>query len=92
MSVFNGKKTTNVHHHAPKAPATEAPKVNHERFFRIVEHPLKPGDTFRGYQPELIEVADGMVIERKLINKPDMFEYAQSHMIDLMDPRNHAEV
>lgn len=62
-----------------------------ESFFRIVEHDLKPGETYRGYQCERIEIIDDKVTARELINKPDMFEYAQSAMLDLMDPRNHVE-
>lgn len=59
-----------------------------EKFFRIVELDLKSGDSFRGYQPEIITVQDGVVIDREMVSKPDLFEFAQAAAVDLIDPRN----
>ncbi len=66
--------------------------IPEEFFFRITELPQKPGDTYRGYQCEKITLVDGAEIKRELIDKPNMFEYAQSKMLDLMDPRERTEV
>lgn len=60
-----------------------------EMFIRIVEHEMKPGDAYRGYQAEVVEVLGDKVISRRLVDKPNLFEYAQSHAIDLVDPRNY---
>jgi hypothetical protein len=72
-----------------KAKEVSAPR---ERFFRIVELPLGPGDTLRGYQAEMVSVEGDRIVERVLLDKPNMFEYAQTHLVDLMDPRNNVEV
>ena len=66
-------------------------KTKVEKFFRIVEHPLKPGEVFRGYQGEEISIDGDRVIGRKLIDKSNLFEYAQTHIVDLMDPRNNVK-
>ncbi len=63
----------------------KAPKP--EKFFRLVEHDLENGDTLRGYQPELVEILGDRVTHRTLLEKPDVFEYAQTRLIDLIDPR-----
>lgn len=62
-----------------------------EKFYRIKEHDLLPGDVYKGYQPEVIEIEGDKVVSRSLIDKPNLFEYAQTHLIDLIDPRNHVE-
>lgn len=61
--------------------------IPEEYFFRIIELPLKSGDSYRGFQCEKITLVSGTEIKRELIDKPNMFEYAQSRMMDLMDPR-----
>lgn len=70
------------------AKKANEPKGPVEKFFRITEHELKAGDYFRGYQAEEITIQDDRVVGRKFLNKPDLFEYAQTHVVDLMDPRN----
>lgn len=70
-------------------PIRSAAKGEVEHFYRIMELPLKPGDTFRGYQTERVDVLDGRVICRATLDKPNLFEHAQSLMVDLMDPRNN---
>lgn len=59
-----------------------------EKFYRIKELPLPAGDTFRGYQVEEITVCEDIVVDRKMVDRPNLFEYAQTHAVDLMDPRN----
>lgn len=71
-----------------KPPSAEPRQI--ERFVRIVELPMKPGDTLRGYQTEIIQVEGDKVIARKLVDKPNLFEYAYSHAGDLIDPRNES--
>jgi hypothetical protein len=61
-----------------------------ERFIRIVELPLHPGDTLRGYQPEIIWVEGDRVVRRKLVDKPNLFEYAYTNAGELIDPRNES--
>lgn len=61
-----------------------------ERFIRIVELERKAGDTFAGYQPELIWVKDDEVVQRKLIDKPNLFEYAFTQAGEYIDPRNES--
>lgn len=58
------------------------------KYYRIVESKPKPGDTYFSYQAEEISVIDDMVVERTLIDKPNLFEYAAAKMADLTDPRN----
>ncbi len=58
-----------------------------EKFFRLVEHDLQNGDTLRGYQAEMVEIVGDRVMNRSLLEKPDVFEYAQTRLIDLIDPR-----
>lgn len=58
-----------------------------QRFIRIIEHDRKPGDQFRGYQCETIQVLGNKVMERKLVGKVDVFEMAYSTAGDLVDPR-----
>ncbi len=69
----------------PDAPAK--PKVI-EKFYRIKEHDLAKGAAFRGYQGEVIEVVDGKITKRTYLDKPNLFEYAQTFVVDMMDPRN----
>lgn len=79
---------------AKKAALAQGPSVPQgpkEEFYRIVEHDLPAGDTYRGYQPERIVVQGGRVISRELVEKPNLFEYAQTQVIDLIDPRNHVK-
>lgn len=73
-----------------KAKTKEEPQER-EQFFRIVEHLQKDNEHYRGYQGEVIEIEGDRVISRRLIDRPNMFEFAQTHVVDLMDPRNHVK-
>lgn len=72
-------------------PSAKGPQGPTEKFYRIVEHPLEKGATYRGYQAEVVHISDGAVVERALIGKPNLFEYAQTALVDLLDPRNHVK-
>lgn len=61
-----------------------------ERFIRIVELPRAPGDAYTGYQPELIWVDGDKVVRRKMIDKPNLFEYAYTNAGEMIDPRNES--
>jgi hypothetical protein len=62
-----------------------------QRFIRIVELPRKPGDTLIGYQAEVIWIDDAdRVVKRKLIDKPNLFEYAYTQAGEYIDPRNES--
>lgn len=78
------KKTPKIE---PSPLDTES-ELEVERFYRIMEMPLSDGDNFRGYQVEEIAVCQDIVVARKAIDRPNLFEYAQTHAVDLMDPRN----
>lgn len=60
------------------------------RYVRIVAHGRKPGDTFEGFQAEIVFMAGDKVIKRQLIGKPDLFENAYSAAADMIDPRNES--
>ena len=68
-----------------KVAASTAPI---ERYVRILELPLQPGDAFVGYQPEIILVQSDRVISREQVSKPNLFEYAFTQAGELIDPRN----
>jgi len=61
-----------------------------ERFIRIVEIPMQKNDAFKGYQPEIIWVDKDQVVRRKLVDKPNLFEFAFSNAADAIDPRNES--
>lgn len=69
---------------APREVSTEPI----ESFVRIKKHPLKPGDHFEAFQPEIVYVQGDKVVDRKLVSKPDMFEMAFAIAADMVDPRN----
>lgn len=75
---------------AKQEPAKQEPKKKLQRFIRIVQLPLAAGDTFTGYQPELIWVDGDKVVRRKLVDKPNLFEFAYSSAGELVDPRNES--
>ena len=58
-----------------------------ERFVRIVAIP-NPSDTLVGYQVELAFVDGDKVVRRRLVDKPNLFEYAFATGADFIDPRN----
>lgn len=62
-----------------------------QRYIRIVELLPKPGEAHRGYQPEIIFVQDDKIVHRKLVDKPNLFEFAYAIAGDLIDPRNESE-
>lgn len=70
--------------------ANETTKSKPIMFVRIVEHPVPPADTLKGYQPEVIWVDEDRVVKRQLAGKPNLFEYAFSMAGDLIDPRNES--
>jgi hypothetical protein len=75
----------NAQQAAETEPSTK-PKLT--RFIRIIEHPLKPGDAFQGYQPECIWLDENdKVVRRKVIDKPNLFEYAYLKAGEIVDPR-----
>lgn len=61
-----------------------------ERFIRIIELPRKPTDAFVGYQPEVVWVEGDRIIKRKLVDKPNLFEFAFTQAGELIDPRNES--
>jgi len=73
----------------PKA-ASKPTKL--ERFIRIVEMPLKPGDMYQSYQPEIVIIDGDRVVQRRLVDKPNLFEYAFTQAGELIDPRNEVEI
>lgn len=58
------------------------------RYVRLVELPLAPGDAYQGYQPEIIHVLGDTIVERTMISKPNLFEFAWSQAGEYIDPRN----
>lgn len=71
-----------------ETPVESAPKRPLERFVRIVQHPLRADQTFYEFQTELLEIYEGGVIKRRMVGKPDLFEYAMAYASDWLDPRN----
>lgn len=61
-----------------------------QRFIRIVELERKQGDVFSGFQPEIIWVDGDRVVKRKVVDKPNLFEYAFTQAGELIDPRNES--
>lgn len=61
-----------------------------QRFIRVVELPLKAGEQFRGYQPEVVWLQDDQVVRRELLGKPNLFEYAYTQAGEFIDPRNES--
>lgn len=76
----------------PIEPVESVESVKLQRFLRIVELPRKPGDTYVGYQPEIIWVdpQTDRVVKRKLVDKPNLFEYAFTQAGEFIDPRNES--
>lgn len=56
----------------------------------MMEHPLKPGDHYVGYQAELVLVDGDMVVKKVIIDKPNTFENAWAKALDYIDPRNES--
>lgn len=73
---------------AQEPAVTEPRKL--ERFIRIIEHPLKKGESFPGFQPEVIWVENDHIVKRKLVDKPNLFEYAFTQAGEMIDPRNES--
>jgi hypothetical protein len=61
-----------------------------ERYIRIIEHPMKTGESFQGFQPEVIWVENDRIVRRKLVGKPNLFEYAFTQSGEMIDPRNES--
>lgn len=61
-----------------------------ERYIRIIEHPLKQGESFPGFQPEVIWADGDRIVKRKLVDKPNLFEYAFTQAGEMIDPRNES--
>lgn len=57
-------------------------------FYRILELPLKQGDTHRGYALQRATVVGNMVTTVEELGKPNLFEYIATQASDMMDPRN----
>ena len=68
------------------APISVKP-LSLQRFVRIIQIPPKAEFQFPGYQAEMILVDGEQVVERKLIDKPNLFEYAFYQAAELVDPR-----
>jgi hypothetical protein len=68
--------------------ASELKRRSVERYIRIIEHPLKSGEAFQGFQPEVIWVENDKIVRRKLVDKPNLFEFAFTQAGELIDPRN----
>lgn len=62
------------------------PKVT-EKYIRI-RKVTRPGDNYDAYQPEVLEVQQGVIVNQYLIDKPNLFEFAFSTAADFIDPRN----
>lgn len=66
------------------------PKGEIQRFIRIIELEKKHGDTFPGFQPEIIQVVNDKVVKRTMVSKPNLFEFAFTQAGELIDPRNES--
>ena len=51
---------------------------------------MKQGDAFQGYQPELVWLDGDRVVRRKLVDKPNLFEFAFTQAGEYIDPRNES--
>lgn len=71
-----------------KKKAEGAAMPPQDYFYRILELPLKPGDTHRGYALQRATVVGNAVVTVEEIGKPNLFEYIATQASDFMDPRN----
>ena len=66
------------------------PMIRVERFIRLIPLGRRDGH-YDGFQPELIEVINDRVTSRRLISKPNLYEYAFAIAADVLDPRNEVK-
>jgi len=80
------KKTALEPQELTEIPLAEAGKVH--KYYRLCRTPRLINDQFPGYQAVELDIVGTKVIAARRIEKPDMFELAQTKLIDHMDPRN----
>lgn len=79
-----GKKT------AERAPLGASQPEIKTKYIRLI--PLGRGTGhFDAFQPEVIEVVGDEVVSRKILDKPNLYEFAYAIAADHLDPRNEVK-